>query len=39
MNDERWRRVEEICHDALERPGHDVRNSFTPRARAMSRCV
>ena len=23
MNDERWRRVEEICHDALERPGHE----------------
>ena len=23
MNDERWRRVEAICHDALERPGHE----------------
>jgi len=23
MNDERWRRVEEICHDALERSGHE----------------
>jgi serine/threonine protein kinase len=23
MNDERWRRIEEICHDALERPGHE----------------
>ena len=40
MSDQRWRRIEEICHDALARPTDDraafVREAGAP---AMPRCA